>query len=293
MNGGAVKSARASMSQGRRKSNLPTPGGTAMDVATPAVTQGPFAAMFRDPAPAVASSLGSPVPAQEPPVSTTLFESVAPQILRKASRGASGPRTRRRTGRRVASAVIGMALVGGGAYAATNWIVGLVAGSSGEAQSATVQNLTITAVASPAATNLLYPGGNGDVVLTIANPNPYPVTVTGVNLPANTVFAGGFTASNLVTAQSGCSTSTSDVIWNFSTASSGTAHTLTSAVTVGPSGNANNPLTITLTNDASMTAAAPLACANTFFSMPSLTGIAATGGSATVTSTPVVGGWTS
>ena len=54
-----------------------------------------------------------------------------------------------------------MAMVGGGAYAATNWVVGLSAGSSGEGQSATIANLTITAVAAPSATNLLFPGGNG------------------------------------------------------------------------------------------------------------------------------------
>lgn len=209
--------------------------------------------------------------------------------------GAFRPRSwKSSTSRRVLAAFLGMSLVAGGAYAATNWIVGLNGGSSGEGQSATVQNLTVTAVSSPAATNQLYPGGTGDVVLTITNPNPYPVTVTDVTLPTNTTYATGYTTAALTTTQAGCiATTPSDVIWNFSTVSSGSAHTLTSPVTVGASGNANNPLTVTLTNDASMTAAAPAACENTFFSLPSLTGIAATGGAATVTSTPVDGGWTS
>ena len=66
---------------------------------------------------------------------------------------------------KIVSAVIGVLLAGVGAYAATNWVVGLNAGSSGEGQSATISNLTVTAVASPAATNLLYPGGTGDVVV--------------------------------------------------------------------------------------------------------------------------------
>ena len=74
----------------------------------------------------------------------------------------------------------GSLLVAAGAYAATNWVVGLSAGSSAEAQSATIANLSITAVASPAAGNLLYPGSTGDVVVTIANPNPYPVTISAV-----------------------------------------------------------------------------------------------------------------
>jgi hypothetical protein len=190
--------------------------------------------------------------------------------------------------------VLGALLAGGGAYAATNWIIGLSAGSSGEGQSATISNLTITAVASPAASNLLYPGGNGDVVVTISNPNPFPVAITALQLSTNTTYATGYTSSALSVTQAGCLAATpSDVIWNYSTATSGSSHTLTTALTVAASGQANNPLTVTFTNDASMTAAAPAACANTFFSMPSLTGVTATGGSGTATTSPAVDAWTS
>jgi len=157
-----------------------------------------------------------------------------------------------------------------------------------------IANLTITAVASPAATNLLYPGGNGDVVVTISNPNPYPVTLTAVQLPTNTTDATGYTTSALTTTQTGCLAATpSGVTWNFSTATSGTTHTLTTPVTVGASGQANNPLAVTLTNDASMAATTPAACAATFFSLPSLTGVSATGGSATSTTSPATDSWTS
>ena len=194
---------------------------------------------------------------------------------------------------RFAVAIAAILLAGGGAYAATNWTVGLAGGSSGEGQSATVSNLTIAAIASPAATNVLYPGGSGDVVLTISNPNSFPVTVTGVNLPTNVTYAAGYTTSGLSTAQTGCSSATSDVIWNFSTGTSGSAHSLTTPLTVAASGRPSNPLTVTLTNDASMTAAAPAACENTFFSMPALTGIAATGGAATATTSPTTDSWTS
>jgi hypothetical protein len=193
---------------------------------------------------------------------------------------------------KVVSAVVGALLAGGGAYAATNWTVGIAGGSSGEAKSATVSNLTVAAVATPAAGNLLYPGGNGDVVLTISNPNPFPVTVTGVNLPTSSVFAAGFTTSGLSSAQLGCSSATSDVIWNYSSATSGSAHALTTPVTVAASGQPGNPLTVTLTNDASMTAASPAACENTYFSMPSLAGIAASGGAAVATASPATDAWT-
>ncbi len=223
-----------------------------------------------------------------------------PQVLVPESEPAAHPKVRRQptrrhaTGRKVLSAFLGTALVGGGAYAATNWIVSLAANSSGEGQAAAVQNLTIAATATPAPVNELYPGGTGDVVLTITNPNPYPVTITAVDLPTNITYAIGYTTSALTTTETGClSTTPSYLIWNDSTATSGSAHTLTTALTVGASGNANNPLTVTLTNDASMTAAAPAACENTYFSMPAFTGIAATGGAATVTTTPATDGWTS
>ncbi len=191
------------------------------------------------------------------------------------------------------SAALGILLTGTATYAATNWVIGLGAGSSGEAQSAAVSNLTITAVASPSATNQLFPGGTGDVVVTISNPNPYPVAITSVELPTSSTYATGYTTSALTTTQAGCLAATpSDVVWNFSTGTSGSSHTLTSTLTVAASGQANNPLTVTLTNDASMTTAAPAACATTYFSMPSLTGVTATGGPGTATTSPATDGWT-
>ncbi len=194
--------------------------------------------------------------------------------------------TRRST---IVAAVVGALMAGGGAFAASSWVVGLGAGSSGEGQAASVQNLTITAVATPPASNLLYPGGTGDVVATITNPNPYPVTITAVQLPVNTSYASGYTTSAFSTAQTGCSSTTSDVTWNFATGTSGSSHTLTTALTVAASGT----LTVTLTNDATMTASAPAACEATYFSMPSLTGVTATGGAATPTTSPATDSWTS
>jgi hypothetical protein len=193
---------------------------------------------------------------------------------------------------KVAAVVVGALMAGATALAATNWVVGLNAGSAGEAQSATVSNLTIGATAG--GVNLLYPGGNGDVTVSISNPNPYPVTITAVQLPTNTTYAGGYTNSGLGTSQAGClATTPSDVIWNFATGVSGTSHTLTNPLTVAASGQPNNPLVVTLTNDASMTAAAPAACENTYFSMPSFTGVTATGGAASATTSPATDGWTS
>jgi hypothetical protein len=190
---------------------------------------------------------------------------------------------------KVLSATMGAVMAGATAYAATNWFVGLNGASSAEGQSASITNLTISAVATPAATNLLYPGANGDVVLKISNPNAFPVTLTAVQLPANTAFAAGYTDSALSAANTGCTASNSGVAWNYATATSGSSHTLTSPLTVA----ANGTLTVTMTNAASMSTSAPAACAGTFFSMPSLTGVSATGGAATATTGPATDTWTS
>lgn len=207
----------------------------------------------------------------------------------------SSPASRRRWSRRrrVVSAVIGCLLTGTAAFAATNWIVGLNGGSNGEGQSATVANLSITATASPAPANLLFPGGTGDVVISIANSNPFPVTITAVNLPTNTTYAAGHTNSALTAPSGSCTGANSLVSWNFATGVSGSSHTLTTSLTVAASGQANNPLVVTLTNVASMGSSSPSACQNLYFSMPSFTGVTATGGAATPTTSPATSGWTS
>jgi hypothetical protein len=83
------------------------------------------------------------------------------------------------------------------------------------------------------------------------------------------------------------------VTWSFATGSSGSTHSLTSSLTVAASGQADDPLVVTLTNDASMASSAPAACENTYFSMPSFTGVTAAGGAATATSSPATDSWTS
>ena len=53
--------------------------------------------------------------------------------------------TRSSRKRRLVAALIGAALVSGVAYGTTNWIVGITGGSSGEAHSGSVSNISITA----------------------------------------------------------------------------------------------------------------------------------------------------
>ncbi|HLY34456.1 MAG TPA: hypothetical protein VKQ07_07985 [Jatrophihabitantaceae bacterium] len=202
-----------------------------------------------------------------------------------------GRRLTRRT--KIVAFLVGALMVATGA-AASNWIVGLSAGSSGEAQSGTIANLTITTSVPGANADVLYPGGPGDVVISITNPNKFPVTVTGFNLPTNTTYANGYTDSALTTAAAACSAATpSTVSWAFSTATSGSAHTLTSPLVVAATGAANNPLVVTLSDDAAMGGTAPSGCAGLWFKMPSFTGVVATAGGGTVTTSPATSGWTS
>jgi hypothetical protein len=212
---------------------------------------------------------------------------------RQPPQGSEGRRRRWSRRRRIVSAIFGCLLTAGAAFAATNWLVGLNGGSSGQGQGATIANLTIAATASPAPAGLLYPGGTGDVVITISNPNPYPVTITAVSLPTSTTYAAGYTNSALTAASGSCTSANSLVAWNHATGMSGSSHTLTTPVTVGASGQANNPLVVTLTGDALMGSAAPAACAGLYFSMPSFTGVTATGGTGASTTSPATSGWTS
>lgn len=199
-------------------------------------------------------------------------------------------RPRRARWRKAAAATAGAMAAAGIGYAVTNWTVGLNPGSSGQAQSGAVQNLTFSAIASPSPQNLLFPGGSGDAVVTITNPNPFPVDVTAVQLPTDTTYADGYTSSTLVTTQTGCAAATpSGVAWNYATATSGSSHTLTTPLVVGASGT----LTVTLTDDVAMGLAAPAACEGTYFKLPSLTGVTALDDAgATATASPATDAWT-
>jgi len=194
---------------------------------------------------------------------------------------------------RIATGAASVVLTAALAAFATNWLVGLNAGSNGQAQSATISNLTITATATPSPGNTLYPGAVGDVVVTISNPNSFPVTITAVQLPTSTTYAAGYSDSGLSSAVAGCNptTNASLVTWTGATGVSGSSHVLTTSLVVAASGKANNPLTVTFTNEASMGTNSPLACAGIYFSMPSFTGITATGGAATATTSPATNTW--
>lgn len=184
------------------------------------------------------------------------------------------------------SAFLGVVLSFDAAYAASNWGVTLASGTKGgETEAASVQQISIDAEASQTLGNLLYPGGTGDVELHITNPNPFPVTITGIQLPTSTTFASGYTTSALSTAQTGCDSTTSYVSWTGATTTSGSPHTLATPLVVAAN-NSSSPLVVTLTNAATMGSNAAAACEATWFAMPTLVGVTASGAAATATTGP-------
>jgi hypothetical protein len=197
------------------------------------------------------------------------------------------------------SAVLGCLLTGTVAFAVSNWLVDIAPGSSGQARAGTVSNLIVSATSSPSPANVLFPEGTGDVVVSIANPNSSPVTITAFHLPTNATYATGYVESTLATAKTAtCSANggaaPSMVSYNYATASSGTVHTLTTPLVVGAkTGGVNGTLVATLTNAAAMGSTSPNGCQGAYFAMPSFTGITAAVGGSPVTTSPATSGWTS
>jgi len=84
--------------------------------------------------------------------------------------------------------------------------------SGGDAAGARVADLVIAPAAVSSTAQLLYPGTRGDAVLSVRNPNPFAVTLTGVWLPTATTFADGYADSALLQRQPGCAAATPSLV---------------------------------------------------------------------------------
>ena len=82
---------------------------------------------------------------------------------------------RKRLVRLAVTAVVGLGIAGGAAYAA--WSVN--GSGSGSASAASAQGLTLTA---GSASGVLYPGASADVDTSVSNANPFPVHVSSLAL---------------------------------------------------------------------------------------------------------------
>jgi hypothetical protein len=144
----------------------------------------------------------------------------------------------------LATVTTGLVLTAGVAFAA--WTAS--GSGNGYAKAQTVQALT-TVDASASTTAQLYPGGSGDVKVTVSNPNSFPVTITGV--------AG----SGTITSDKGAACNAS------------TGVTFTDTTGLSSSVAASGSTTITLSGKAAMSSASDNSCQGAVFTIPiTLTG---------------------
>jgi hypothetical protein len=133
----------------------------------------------------------------------------------------------------------------------------------------------------------IYPGGTGDVVVSITNRNDIPVRVTAVDLPSSTTYATGYTTRAHTVPRTGCSSATSGVAWTRSASGRSSRVPLATPLVIG----AHQSATVTMTNGANMRISAPAACEATYFAMPGLIGIGARADARARTSAPTVDSW--
>jgi hypothetical protein len=97
---------------------------------------------------------------------------------------------------RLALALSAVAILATAALTLGSWAVGSSAGN-GYSKAITAQNVTLSD-ASASTTAQLYPGGTGDLVVKVTNPNSFAVTVTAVN-GAGTITSDKGAACNTAT----------------------------------------------------------------------------------------------
>lgn len=133
----------------------------------------------------------------------------------------------------------------------------------------------------------IYPGGSGAVVVSITNRNDVAVRITAVDLPADMAYATGYTTSAHTTRRTGCSASTSGVVWTGSQRGRSSQQPLATPLVIP----AHQAATVTMDHAAQMNVSAPAACEATYFAMPAVIGIGTRSDAHARTSMPAVDSW--
>ena len=141
----------------------------------------------------------------------------------------------------IALALVAVIIAGGVTFG--SWAVSSSPGN-GYAKALTAQNLTFNDVSATTSATL-YPGGSGDVKVSVNNPNPFAVTITAVN------GTGGAITSDKGAACDG---------------STGVTYTNQTGLTQAVA--ANSSATFTLAGAAHMSNASDTTCQGAVFSIP-------------------------
>jgi len=205
---------------------------------------------------------------------------VRPAIHRHPGKRRGG-QTRWGTG--LVEVAVGAVSIAGLVWAASA-IPAAVIGASGHVGPGATLAITATRISGMRG---IYPGGTGDVVVSIANRNDLAVRLTAVDLPSDTTYATGFTTRARTVVRAGCTAATSEVIWNGSARAGAIAAPLAVPMIIG----AHHIVTVTMTNGAYMQRTAPSACEATYFAMPKLIGIRARTDGRARTSAPAIDTW--
>ena len=140
------------------------------------------------------------------------------------------------------AALVAVTVVAAGAATFGSWAVGSDAGN-GYAKAVTAQNLALSDASGSTVADL-YPGGTGNVKVTVTNPNAFAVTVTGV---------------------SGAGTITSD---KGSACNAATGVTFTDTTGLTQVVGAGATVTFTLSGKAAMSNASDTSCQGAVFTIP-------------------------
>jgi len=143
---------------------------------------------------------------------------------------------------RIILALSAVALLITAAVTFGSWAVGSSAGN-GYAKAVTAQNLTLSD-ASASTTAQLYPGGTGDLVVKVTNPNAFGVTVTSV------------TAAGAITSDKGAACNAS------------TGVTFTNATGLSQSVGGGATVTFSLVGKVAMSNASDTSCQGAVFTVP-------------------------
>lgn len=135
----------------------------------------------------------------------------------------------------------------------------------GTAKAGSAQGVTAATATYSVTTGLLYPGGAGDLLVTLSNPNPYPVTVTQI---AQDTSAGKFVSSDKPAGTNNATACTDDPASTPSHPTGVSFSQQTTSISLAAHGNSGDHATVTLSGSVSMSGSSDNNCQGATFTIP-------------------------